>query len=91
MAVLGNRVIKSIQRGTGNYADESSDTVTINAVDLDKSFLTFGGPGSMKVTSGTNTAGGSFQATLSNTTTISFYSTGSVYRLYYAWEVIEYE
>ena len=91
MAVLGNRVIKSIQRGTANYSSESTDTVTINAVDLDKEFLTIHGPGSMQITSGTNTAAGSFRATLSNTTTISFYSTASVHSLYYGWEVIEYE
>jgi|8_EtaG_2_1085327.scaffolds.fasta_scaffold00443_13 hypothetical protein len=91
MPVLGNKVIKSIQRGNANYYNESTDTVSINAVDLDKSFLTFGGPGTMRYTNSTNPQAGTFRAWLNSTTQISFYSTNSIYVLYYSWEVIEYE
>ena len=38
MAVLGNRVIKSIQRGTTGKGG-SGGTVTINAVDTDKTMV----------------------------------------------------
>jgi len=40
MAVLGTQVIKSIQRGETSIASTGSSTATtINAVDLDKSFV----------------------------------------------------
>ena len=40
MAVLGTQVIKSIQRGTTALSAGGTTSVTINAVDLDKSFIT---------------------------------------------------
>tara|TARA_Y100000768_G_scaffold240667_1_gene182318 strand:+ start:2990 stop:3325 length:336 start_codon:yes stop_codon:yes gene_type:complete len=48
MAVLGTQVIKSIQRGNtaltvGNTGIGPSADVTINSVDLDKSFVSTGG------------------------------------------------
>ena len=91
MAVLGNRVIKSIQRGQATLGDDSSsDTDTITAVDLTKSMLNFIGPGSMKITSGTNVAAGGVRAYLSNSTTITVDAQQSLYRCSYSWEVIEY-
>ena len=39
MAVLGNRVIKSIQRGQTTLAAAGTSNVTITAVDLAKSFV----------------------------------------------------
>ena len=90
MAVLGNKVIESIQRGQAQLEDNSSDTVTITAVDLTKSVLNFIGPGSMRYNTGTNTAAGGVRAYLSNSTTITVDAQGSLYRVTYSWEVIEY-
>ena len=40
MPVLGTQVIKSIQRGSTSLASTGTNsTVTINAVDLDKTFV----------------------------------------------------
>jgi len=45
----------------------------------------------MRYTNSTNPQAGTFRAWLNSTTQISFYSTNSIYVLYYSWEVIEYE
>jgi len=91
MAVLGNRVIKSIQRGTDYLADESSSTVTITAVDTDKSALSFVGSGSARRTSGTSAESGMTKGVFTNSTTITGQCHTSIYRAYWSWEVIEYE
>tara|TARA_R100001126_G_scaffold97957_1_gene71722 strand:- start:442 stop:717 length:276 start_codon:yes stop_codon:yes gene_type:complete len=91
MAVLGNRVIKSIQRGTSYIADDYSSTVTITAVDTDKSLLSMVGPGSMRRTSGSSAAANAVKLVLTNSTTITADSWSSLYRAYWTWEVVEYE
>ena len=107
MPVLGTQVIKSIQRGQTSLASTgTSTTVSINAVDLDKSFVSasctngMGGSrydinsSSSWVSNGT-TAG----AHLSSTTQLSVtgglgYGMNSTYRvstnMTLRWEVIEY-
>ena len=105
MAVLGNRVIKSIQRGSTSVTVASTATATITAVDTSKSFISAScknGYGSGNISSGDTGAGVSAitaGATLTNSTTLTF--TAGSYRAYntsYAtatptvyWEVIEYE
>jgi len=91
MAVLGNRVIKSVQRGTDYFADESSSTVTITAVDTAKSSLNMVGSGSTRRTSGTNAEGGMVKLVFTNSTTITGECHTSLYRAYWSWEVVEYE
>jgi len=91
MAVLGNRVIKSIQRGNGALVSESSESVTITEIDLNKTFVNILGPGPMRYSSSTNLSGAGVYFRLTNSTTLYVDSTQSVYRLYYSWEIVEYE
>lgn len=110
MPVLGTQVIKSIQRGQTSITSSSSGnttnvTATINAVDLDKSFVSVSstngfGVGNISSSSSTgnasqSTGGGGY---LSSTTAISLNQGGWWrYNTVYAhtgltvyWEVIEY-
>jgi hypothetical protein len=107
MAVLGTQVIKSIQRGQTSLASTgTSTTVSINAVDLDKSFVSASctnGMGGARYSStsadpwvsNATTAG----AHLSSTTQLTVagglgYGMNSTYRVSTSttlrWEVIEY-
>ena len=104
MAVLGNRVIMSIQRGSTAGAPSSTTAVTISSVDTSKAFVSascangygIGGAsgGTADNALGVSISGG---AALTGSTTITIYFGGAAYTtggsasgtLY--WEVIEYE
>lgn len=106
MAVLGNRVIKSIQRGQTTLAANSTSNVTVTAVDLSKSFVSINcknGYQAGKANSttsnytsyGASVLGGGY---LSGTTTLALASgtgpgssnTVTASTIVY-WEVVEYE
>jgi hypothetical protein len=107
MPVLGTQVIKSIQRGSTSLASTgTSSTVTINAVDLDKTFVSascrsgYGGSRYSSTTSdpwvmNSTTSGAQLASTTSITITggIGFVS-NSTYAVrsdvILYWEVIEY-
>jgi hypothetical protein len=103
MAVLGNRVIKSIQRGSTAGSVNSTTAVTISSVDTSKAFVSasfkngYGaggaGGGTADNAVGVSVSGG---AALTGSTTITIYfgvaystSNNSGGTVY--WEVIEYE
>lgn len=103
MAVLGNRVIKSIQRGT-TAKGGGGGTVTINAVDTDKTMVNVSvGTGRQRYINGTDYAyqqsiGASVVLTNSTTITIAngIYdsTTGTGYTFSVptvSYEVVEYE
>ena len=103
MAVLGNRVIKSIQRGSTSPSNNGTTAVTISSVDTSKAFVsasckngmsagqTSGGSGADMMASSTS------GAALTGATTLTVYggtasyagNTNTASTLY--WEVIEYE
>lgn len=91
MAVLGNRVVKSIQRGTDIIFNATGEDITITEVDLNKASLNLIGPGPMKYLSSSSISAGAVYAKFTNSTTITTYSYQSLYRYYYSWEVVEYE
>lgn len=105
MPVLGTQVIKSIQRGTTALSAGGTTSVTINAVDLDKSFITSScasgyGAGNLSSSSSDGNAANGFTmgGMLLSTTSISF--AAGTYRVYNTgfgtggtqiyWEVVEY-
>ena len=96
MAVIGASAspIKSIQRGSTSVTASGSATVTINAVDLDKSFVS-ANTKTGYISSGTGGPGNENGVTLSSSTSLQFYggvtyySPGTVAATTY-WEVIEY-
>ena len=95
MAVLGSSSpIKSIQRGSTSATASSTATVTINAVDLDKSFVSATNrTGYISSNSGGPGVGNG--VTLSSSTSLqvyggaTYYSPGTLPATTY-WEVIEY-
>ena len=91
MAVLGNRVIKSIQRGTDVFTSASGEDITITEVDLNKASLNLIGSGPMKYLSSSGISAGAVYAKFTDSTTITTYSYSSLNRCYYSWEVVEYE
>ena len=107
MAVLGNRVIKSIQRGQTTLAANGTSNVTVTAVDLSKSFVSINckngymagkssSTSSNYTSYGASVLGGGY---LSGTTTLALAAgsgPGSSYSPSTAstivyWEVVEYE
>tara|TARA_B100000519_G_C14074256_1_gene358311 strand:+ start:178 stop:501 length:324 start_codon:yes stop_codon:yes gene_type:complete len=106
MPVLGTQVIKSIQRGSTSLASTgTSSAITINAVDLDKTFVSascrngyrgarYSATSSDPWTMNATTAG----AQLTSTTAITIYgglgyamsSYIAAYNVTLYWEVIEY-
>jgi hypothetical protein len=105
MPVLGTQVIKSIQRGTTTLSAAGTTSATINAVDLDKSFITSScvsgfGAGNLSSSTSTGNAANAFTAggILASTTSINF--AAGTYKAYNAsygtgstqiyWEVVEY-
>ena len=97
MAVLGSSSpIKSIQRGTTLSNSGTAVNVTINAVDLDKSFVSgTNQAGYINVTSSWGGPGTGAGATLTTTTNLAvtggatFYTPGTLPATLH-WEVIEY-
>ena len=105
MPVLGTQVIKSIQRGSTTLSAGGTTTATINAVDLDKSFMTSSvtsgyGAGNLSGSSSDGNAANAFVmgGTLLSTTALSFAAgTYKAYNTSYGagnttiyWEVVEY-
>ena len=110
MAVLGNRVIKSIQRGyttvsASSVCDVTMSGVTINEVDLTKSFVSISFSNGYGVGNVTNNLTGPYSGPTSmagqllDSTTIAIYQgRWRYYSTAYAtaggtayWEVVEYE
>ena len=92
MAVLGSTSpIKSIQRGLTSVASNGTANVTINAVDLDKSFISWTSKSGYIDGDGPGISNG---AALTSTTNLGIYGGWSygvsdVYSYTY-WEVVEY-
>ena len=93
MAVLGSTSpIKSIQRGVTSAASNGTANVTINEVDLDKSFISWTSRNGYINGDGPGISNG---AALTTSTNLKIYggwsyaTTGDVYSFTY-WEVVEY-
>ena len=88
----GGSAIKSIQRGHGYFYNSNGGTITITAVDTDKTMVNICGPAGMRYSNSQTTQGASLMCDLTNSTTLTFEAAGqNVYVNYYSYEVIEFE
>lgn len=84
--VSATSVIKSVQRGLIAYGSPAEQTVTISAVDVNKSMVVVNGWGYH----GASNTGGYGTTFLTNGTTLTFNTNTSSYTKRFSWQVIEY-
>lgn len=82
-------LIKSIQRGTITWSNPNSGTATISAVDMNNAYVTFVGS---DVNTDTTATGSNSQSVvqLTNSTTVTASSWGTVNTKVLSWEVMEF-
>ena len=86
-AAAFSTAIKSIQRGTGAFNNNTTQDITITSVDPDKTMVNFVGPGGSNSSQLIGHAG---YASLVNATTLRIHAVQYSYTFYHSWEVIEY-
>ena len=84
--VSATSVIKSIQRGITAFSSPAQQTVSISAVDVNKSMVVVNGWGYH----GASNTGGYGTTFLTNGTTLTFNTNTSSYTKRFSWQVIEY-